>query len=149
MRTCMAMKQKTLFLIPSTAVYPSESLSIFLSYLLYQSLAFVHTNAIFLNIPFISKSKCKIWYMWGKEFQEAFFLFSRNTIYAGVWHSLQEEKKEKKYLINLITSIQGKRKFSDIHRKLSSVHQHKLQVLHTELVSLILYSAQFPALSFP
>lgn len=37
-----------------------------------------------------------------------------------------------------MTSSQGKREFSDIHNKLSSLQQQKLQVLHTELNSLAL-----------
>lgn len=35
-----------------------------------------------------------------------------------------------------MTSSNGKSKFSDIHNKLSSLQQQKLQVLHTELNSL-------------
>lgn len=61
------------------------------------------------------------------------------------------KKRQKKRItvINLTASSQGKPKFSDIHNKLSSLQQQKLQVLHTELKSLALKSAHFPALPFP
>lgn len=55
-------------------------------------------------------------------------------------YSIRKKKKEaKKFtVINLMTSSNGKSKFSDIHNKLSSPQQQKLQVLHTELNSLAL-----------
>lgn len=87
--------------------------------------------------------------MWGKECQEALFLFSlhlwrdytcRYLALSIMPYLLQEEKeRQKKFtVINLTTSSQGKPKFSDIHNKLSSLQQQKLQVLHTELKSLAL-----------
>lgn len=41
-------------------------------------------------------------------------------------------------VINLMTYSQGKSEFSDVHNKLSSLQQPKLQVLPTELNSLAL-----------
>lgn len=50
----------------------------------------------------------------------------------------KKKKRKKITVINLMTSSQGKPQFSDIHNKLSSLQQQKLQVLHTELKSLAL-----------
>lgn len=84
-----------------------EFRSIFLSYLLYQILAFVHSTGFSLSNPFVIKSKCKTYYMWEREYWEILFLFiSGDIVHVGIWYpqlclteSRRKNKRAKKNLL--------------------------------------------------